>query len=68
MPKKKANSRKKKRRHVLDVKASSSHVRRHRVRMAVSSVISIAFILAAVYGLWRGGYWAAQHFVYRNKT
>lgn len=68
MPRKKARNRRNKRRHVLDVKASSSQVRKHRVRMAVSSLLTIAVILGAVYGLWRGGYWAVQHFVYKNKN
>jgi cell division septal protein FtsQ len=68
MPKKKANTRRKKRRHVLDVKASSSQVRKHRIRMSVSALITMVVILGSAYGLWRGGYWAAQHFVYQNKN
>lgn len=60
-------NRRRERRHVLDVKLSSNQVRRRRVQLACSSVFALAFLLLAAYGLWRGGWWTLQKFVYQNE-
>jgi cell division septal protein FtsQ len=68
MPKKKTTNRRNKRRHVLDVKLASNQVRRRRISFAISSVLMITVLVASIFFLWRGGYWAVQHFVYKNKN
>lgn len=68
MAKKKTTNRRNKRRHVLDVKLASNQVRRRRISLAVSSLLMITVVVASVFFLWRGGYWAVQHFVYKNKN
>lgn len=66
MSRKKKN-RRRERRHVLDVKLSSNQVRRRRAQLALSAVFAIVFLVVTVYGLWRGGWWAVQRFVYHNE-
>ncbi len=68
MAKKKTTNRRNKRRHVLDVKLASNQVRRRRISLAISSVLMITVVVASIVFLWRGGYWAVQHFVYKNKN
>ncbi len=68
MAKKKTTNRRNKRRHVLDVKLASNQVRRRRISLAISSVLMITVLVASIFFLWRGGYWAVQHFVYKNKN
>jgi cell division septal protein FtsQ len=65
MPKKK--NRRRERRHVLDVKLSSNQIRRRRAQFLVSALFAVAFLTLTIYGLWRGGWWAAQRFVYHNE-
>lgn len=65
MPRKKKN-RRRERRHVLDVKLSSNQVRRRRAQLGLSALFAIVFLVVTVYGLWRGGWWAVQRFVYHN--
>lgn len=65
MPRKKKN-RRRERRHVLDVKLSSNQIRRRRAQLAFSAVFAVVFLTVTVYGLWRGGWWAVQRFVYHN--
>jgi cell division septal protein FtsQ len=60
-------NRRRERRHVLDVKLSSNQVRRRRTQLAVSSLLGVAVLTLLVYGLWRGGWWTLQEFVYRNE-
>ncbi|HAV65290.1 MAG TPA: hypothetical protein DCY13_23320 [Verrucomicrobiales bacterium] len=60
-------NRRRERRHVLDVKLASNQVQRRRVQLAVSAVVATLFLVGTVYGLWRGGWWAVQRFVYQNE-
>ncbi len=60
-------NRRRERRHVLDVKLSSNQVRRRRVQWAVSSLVAVALLTLTGYGLWRGGWWTLQEFVYQNE-
>lgn len=64
MPRKK--NRRRERRHVLDVKLSSNQVRRRRAQLGLSALFAIIFLSVTIYGLWRGGWWAVQRFVYHN--
>lgn len=59
-------NRRRERRHVLDVKLSSNQVRRRRVQLAVSALFAIAFLTLTIYGLWHGGWWSLQKFIYQN--
>jgi hypothetical protein len=59
-------NRRRERRHVLDVKLSSNQVRRRRTQWLLSALFALAFLTVTIYGLWRGGWWAVQRFVYRN--
>lgn len=68
MAKKKTKNRRNTRRHVLDVKLASNQIRKRRISMAVSSLLMIAVVVVSVFFLWRGGYWAVQRFVYKNKN
>jgi len=65
MPRKK--NRRRERRHVLDVKLSSNQVRRRRVQLAASALFSVVLLTVTVYGLWRGGWWGVQRFVFQNE-
>ncbi len=60
-------NRRRERRHVLDVKLSSNQVRRRRTQLVVSALFAVTFLTCTVYGLWRGGWWALQRFVYQNE-
>lgn len=60
-------NRRRERRHVLDVKLSSNQVHRRRVHLALSTLVAVIFVVGTIYGLWRGGWWATQRFVYQNE-
>lgn len=60
-------NRRRERRHVLDVKLASNQVRRRRTQLVVSALFAVTFLTFTVYGLWRGGWWALQRFVYQNE-
>jgi len=60
-------NRRRERRHVLDVKLSSNQLRRRRTQLAVSAVFAVTLLTLTVYGLWRGGWWSLQKFIYQNE-
>ena len=60
-------NRRRERRHVLDVKLSVNQLRRRRTQVLASGLGAFVLLLGIIYGLWRGGWWVAQHFVYRNE-
>ena len=52
--------------HVLDVKLRSEQVRASRVRLAVMAVSIPAFMVFALYLVWRVGGWTLDRFIYDN--
>lgn len=65
-PKKKAVNRRKKDRHVLDVKLRNDQIRKQRAKFA-TGLFSVLFVVAVIVLIaWRGVDWSLSEFVYRN--
>lgn len=60
-------NRRRERRHVLDVKLSMKQLRRRRTQILASTLGALVLLVGIIYGLWRGGWWAAQRFVFQNE-
>jgi cell division septal protein FtsQ len=64
----KYRNRRMRQRNVLDVKSSTTQLRRHRFRVCFYTGAATALVVFALYLCWRAGDWMLNRFVYQNKA
>jgi len=68
LSRKKENKKRIRRENVLDVKARSESVSRRRVQVALMAVLFGVGIVGSAWGLWKGGEYVLDRFVYENES